>query len=75
MLAFRRKESEAWRRRRRRRGEGGRGDLPVRGAVFVGFGEGAGVEAGGGEGAGRACGEEDGEGELGDGEAHCGLWW
>ena len=55
--------------------EGGRVYVPVGGAVFVGFGEGAGVETGGGEGAGCACEEDDGEGELGDGEAHFGLWW
>lgn len=68
-----------WREARRKRGwEGrreGRVNVPVGGAVFVGFGEGAGVEAGRGEGAGCACEEDDGEGELGDCEAHFGLWW
>ncbi len=57
------------------REKGGRVNVPVGGAVFVGFGEGAGVETGGGEGAGCACEEDDGEGELGDCEAHFGLWW
>lgn len=57
-------------------GRGGRGvvNVPVRAAVFVGFGEGAGIEAWRREGAGCACEEDEGEGEVLDGGGHCGLW-
>jgi len=61
-------------------GKGGRAGqgvgLPVGGAVFVGFGESAGVEGGGGVDGACCHGEGEGEGELGDGERHCDwLWW